>query len=1017
MKKQTIIGMRACVFWATLLLGSLCTSYAWAQTSANYVAVPYSMSFEKTGPDSVELATNLWHMNVGAMSSACEDYWMIGTSTRSDGKRSMYIVHDDSTMYPGYGSSADLQFVYRDFEFSQGTYSSYYVSFDWMNSCKSDSAALYVGYVTYQTGTTPGPRSAAAQIVANSGSGVFPTSLAGANCSGALYNAVNWQSYTFPNPLVVNSNMTYRFYVAWANKGNVSGQGYAACFDNLQITDARCKAPTDIKVTATACDTLLISWNDPGNAQSYDIKFRKVGSTFWSTANYSPSNGRTCLLEGLDEGSYEVRIRSVYYDANGNKLYSAYTRLIGDAIVYCADKHCIAYMDLTNPGVVCTTGDGYRGWSGGQGGLAAFQTVGLVDYGSGDMRSRHTVNWDKTEKDPRTGGLLSVVPSGELASVRLGNWETGAEAEGIAYTYVVDSALSILLLRYACVMEDPEHSEDAQPRFTLEILDETGQRIDPTCGFANFAADSKRKGWRTYGEGYSKVVWKDWTTVGLNLEDYIGRTLTIRLATYDCSQSGHYGYAYFTLDCAGATIESASCGENTRLEASAPSGFKYEWRNDQNVIVSREQQASIVTTDSAEYTCKLISTENDDCWFELKVMALPRFPMADGVWKYVPTNCQNKVEFRDMSYVQTRYHGEIRNRYDESLGGYLWEFNDGSGEISSMPNCSHIFPSKGGTFSVTLSGWLAGGEGECTDDTTFIITLPEIGDRTNVLRDTVCEGTLYSFGDKKLYATGGYEILSKDANGCTVTDSLYLLVAPTHNTNLKDTTLCYGDRYCIDGECYKSDKNGEFVRRLYNRFGCDSVVSIKIAYADPLLPKFDVIEIDENHEYASIILSGTGYTVWTFEGDTTNASRFDGLEGGDYSFHFLNEFGCELDTIVPIGKGCLRNKVYQRWDDVLSLKSTDLNGDLAFDSFQWTFNGEDIPGATMSYIYLPDGLVEGGAYTCRVIISKTKEEAETCTFRPTLRPKKTSAKKIVRGNTVYIVREGETYDLFGNRIQ
>ena len=103
------------------------------------------------------------------------------------------------------------------------------------------------------------------------------------------------------------------------------------------------------------------------------------------------------------------------------------------------------------------------------------------------------------------------------------------------------------------MLQDPEHNEIWQPKFELEIL-KNGAPIDKNgCGEAKFTA-----GANTSGEGWHKFEtgwWKDWTTVSINLREHDGEEVVVRLTTYDCAELGHFGYAYFTLDCIDATIK------------------------------------------------------------------------------------------------------------------------------------------------------------------------------------------------------------------------------------------------------------------------------------------------------------------------------------------------------------------------------------------------------------------------------------------------------------------------------
>jgi len=79
----------------------------------------------------------------------------------------------------------------------------------------------------------------------------------------------------------------------------------------------------------------------------------------------------------------------------------------------------------------------------------------------------------------------------------------------------------------------------------------------------------------------SPNVWyKDWTPISVNLSDYAGQTVTIEFITSDCTQGGHFGYAYFDVNstCDGTISGSALCLGNRTLTLTAPTGFAfYEW--------------------------------------------------------------------------------------------------------------------------------------------------------------------------------------------------------------------------------------------------------------------------------------------------------------------------------------------------------------------------------------------------------------------------------------------------------
>ena len=89
---------------------------------------------------------------------------------------------------------------------------------------------------------------------------------------------------------------------------------------------------------------------------------------------------------------------------------------------------CIDFTNLRSENVTCTYGSFSN----------PYQYIGIRDDGPDKESSRHTIHKNANETDPRTGNQLHTVPPGEIASVRLGNWNKGAEAESITYQYFVD---------------------------------------------------------------------------------------------------------------------------------------------------------------------------------------------------------------------------------------------------------------------------------------------------------------------------------------------------------------------------------------------------------------------------------------------------------------------------------------------------------------------------------------------------------------------------------------------------
>ena len=891
--------------------------------SAQSVNIPYMMSFEVA--DSLEWQN--WHINEGVNAPSCPDQWMIGTDQKSDGNRSLYISNNNNTA--SFGAARNIQFAYRDFVLPQGNY---IVAFDW-KCMGAPNATLYVGC---------GPVSAALNCEAVVSGAPLSTDYtrwcqtATSNLKGQRY----WQNGRLTG---INSNgtRTMRLFFAWVstNTDTTLYNPLSACIDNVQICKANSAPPSNI-TAETGCDSTIIRWT--GTSDNYQLGYRRIGDDNWhNRLGLSAVAGQgEVVIEGLEEGMYDFRIRGIL----GNDT-SVYTYL-SSVVLFCPEAHCINYVNLhdTTGTVLCRTGK-----VGSQGVVNPTATrVGVVDYGPDDVASRHTVNWDIHAYDIRTRNRLPLIPNGELASVRLGNWNTGAEWESITYDYYVDSVYSILLLKYAVVLEDPGHGKSEQPRFTLSVKDQNGQEVDANCGSADFYAGrssgNKGDGWHYE----SNLSWKEWTTYGIDLTRFVGQTLKITVTTYDCSQHGHYGYGYFCLGCAKAKIEGISCGDDAKMTAQAPDGFAYEWTSihDPYTVVSTDRTLEVDAADTTTYRCRLTYLDQADCYFDLYSSIMPRFPYASLNYKYEPSNCQNRVVFTNTSHIVVKYEGDPAgtHHYDEPCEEYEWVIN---GEHLSDKNPIYFFPQEGGQFPVTLYASIA--DGKCTDDTTFTVDIPAIGDVLLNWSDSICYGSRYILGDQTLTASGVYTYTTKSHAGCDSICTLNLTVLPQALTTLPDTSICAETVYVMDGAIYPYTTSRKWIRHLQTRFGCDSTVVQSVILLDTIKPVVDVKEIIEDTDLGAFYFSGTGYSYYTINGVRHTEDSIVDLAPDTYLIVFYNDHGCEKAFTYDLAPGCVGGIVYQRWNDVLSVKAPEFAGGRSFVKYQWMKNGVDVPGATKSY--------------------------------------------------------------------
>ena len=503
---------------------------------------------------------------------------------------------------------------------------------------------------------------------------------------------------------------------------------------------------------------------------------------------------------------------------------------------------CIDYTDLHASFVSCKYGT-YSNPN---------EHTGVVDKGFQSPLSRHTVHFDTTERDARTGGLLRTVPQGEQASVRLGNWTASGnatpQAESITYALNVDTNdFNLLVLRYAAVLQDPEHSADLQPRFRLQILNQNNQLID-SCSMADFIANPNLH----WHQAPNEVLWKDWTTVGLDLSPYGGQTILIRLITNDCGEGSHFGYAYFTLGCSSKRMRSEGCSNVPDNRFTVPSGFNYRWYSNLDTTTLSDSASIWVSSDNTKtYFCELSFVDNPSCRFTMSAFAGARFPLALIDTAITATNCQYDLTLTNRSTISPDGVNPLGTGEPCETG--LWLLPDST--TSSATSLSLHFADTG-LFDITLVAGIA--NNQCTDTLrrTIHIARPyapaALSGRSrrcsNEAPDTlrVLGATSYAWQDGTTstltlspLADTTVRCFTVDSNGCPDTLSHTLHVLPAYSFHLSDS-LCNTatDYLWIDTLIAVDTSAGTLLRtrHLATTHLCDSTFSLALT----LMPSYDL---------------------------------------------------------------------------------------------------------------------------------------------------------------------------------
>ncbi|MBO4581931.1 MAG: T9SS type A sorting domain-containing protein [Bacteroidales bacterium] len=200
---------------------------------------------------------------------------------------------------------------------------------------------------------------------------------------------------------------------------------------------------------------------------------------------------------------------------------------------------------------------------------------------------------------------IKKIPDGYSYSLKLGNDQSGAETEAVSYRMTVDSSNSLLILAFAYVMRGTHVSAD-MPRFTMNIYDTNWNILNVPCCNNNFVT----------AQGLSElacsdsIVARNWTTIGFSLESLIGQTIIIFFETRDCTQGGHYGYAYLACACQPMSISFTYNANSDVARLRAPDGFNTcQWKRSSqpNWSVSTQQINIKSPLDGEEFTCTLTS--------------------------------------------------------------------------------------------------------------------------------------------------------------------------------------------------------------------------------------------------------------------------------------------------------------------------------------------------------------------------------------------------------------------------
>lgn len=511
-------------------------------------------------------------------------------------------------------------------------------------------------------------------------------------------------------------------------------------------------------------------------------------------------------------------------------------------------------------------------------------------YNTGIVNGRQTII-TTSRPDPFTCGNVMTLPPNEKVCVRLGNGGIGTWGNGVGwqrdyldYTFAITPANALLIYKYAVVLQDPplanglnNHTKELRPRFIVSIKDQAGNLIDPVCGKKEDFADTSVLGYRNCAladaealganaENKGNIVYRAWTTVGVDLRKFIGQNITIGFETWDCGLGGHFAYAYLMARCDSLGIIAAACSQNGAVTLTAPEGFAYKWSTGQTTKVIEILNAKPGDVATVELTTL------SGCKTSLSTKIYPMFTKANFILSPTSVCLNDPITVKDSSYSYVTSD-------NSSVPIVEWRYNFGDGTFANSKDATHIYK-KPGVYKVFLKVMNKNG---CVDSIGKTVTvLPAPFASFSV--DDICMNGTASFIDESVNIGGG--VITKGWQWTFGDDnSTSTLQNPTHifqNSGTFAVKLSISDLGCTD----------------------DTVVNIKVFP----LPVADFVATETCVGFATVFTDNSKTSdnadvvskwIWDFgDGSALSSSK--------HPEHYYSKEGTyTVSLIVTTAKGCI----------------------------------------------------------------------------------------------------------------
>lgn len=346
------------------------------------------------------------------------------------------------------------------------------------------------------------------------------------------------------------------------------------------------------------------------------------------------------------------------------------------------------------------------------------------------------INSDVNQYD-FTATTLKRIPQGYTRSTQINCAQNNKNSNMLTYDLSVTPQNCLLTFNYAMILQAPTHSGYEQPFFNIKVMrlnaaEQEDGLVDPCATFEVIGQLPAPEGWNTIGSGYNAIIWQPWRQISMNLTNYIGETVRIKVLLAGCQPSAHWAYGYFVGKVAPSVLTVNACGQgDTAALITAPSGFyKYEWfANPDNLS---ESQLSNIANGTPIYSSVSTATlpanntfvvtnaihqQNPHGNYFVKVTSPSSSSSIPGCIAYMKarvqvikpvteytfiTDCQLTAAFTNGTTFPVDDEGAIKQ--------YHWDFGDGttahytSEDTNTNVNINptHVYTTPG-TYTVTLT--------------------------------------------------------------------------------------------------------------------------------------------------------------------------------------------------------------------------------------------------------------------------------------------------------------------------